>query len=863
MLILALSYRRVTMPSPPVTILAQETPSVEVPAPSSVQERGRNHRDRALFDGIDDAVFVHDADGRILDANPAACRRLGYTREEFLRLNTRDLDEPAFAAGFAERTRRQRTVGRLTCEGRHLTKDGRIIPVDINTSVIEFDGKPAVLAVCRDISDRKMAERRQAAQHAVTRVLADAPTFDDAAGRILKELGEGLGWDVGAVWRIDKRANVLRCVAVWHVPSVSVPRFEALTRQSPFPPGVGLPGRAWATDAPAWITDVVDDPNFPRADVASQEGLHGGFAFPIRSGGETVGVVEFFLRARDKPDDDLLSMLAALGSQIGQFLDRARVAEALRESEAFYHSLVESLPQNILRKDLEGRFTFANQRACAILGKSLAEVAGKTDFDLFPPALAEKYRADDRNVLQSGKVLQDIEEHRTPAGEKLYVQIVKSPIYDSQGEKIGTQVLFWDVTERKTWEEALSKSERRYRQLTEASQDAIIVADQDGRITLFNPAAERIFGYSAAEVVGQSLAMLVPPDFQERHQAGIRRYIETRESRLIGRLVELRGRRKDGVQFPLELSLSAIDVGDELQFLGAIRDTTERERMRSALVQSEKLASIGLLSAGVAHEINNPLAYVGNNLAVLDRDVKGLMGLLNVYEAGRERLAQVDPEAARRAKDLAEELDLPYVRDNLGRVLTRTREGVQRVARIVQNLRGLARTDRPQMEDALLTDLVETSFELVRGRLQRRGIRVETDFQIRHLRCVPAQISQVILNLLVNALQAIESKAGEQGGVIRIASGLSPLSPDGKGAGARDVVIEIADNGCGIQPNDLARLFDPFFTTKPVGEGTGLGLSITHGIITGHGGRIEVESTPGEGSRFRIYLPQDPQRGPA
>jgi two-component system NtrC family sensor kinase len=834
---------------------------VEVPAPSSAQERGGNHRDRALFDGIDDVVFVHDSDGRILDANPAACRRLGYTREEFLRLNTRDLDEPSFAAGFAERSRRQRTAGRLTCEGRHVTKDGRIIPVDINTSVIDFDGKPAVLAVCRDISDRKMAERRQAAQHAVTRVLAEAATFADAAGRILKELGEGLGWDAGAAWRVDKRANVLRCVEVWHAPSVAIPRFEALTRQTSFPSGVGLPGRSWATGAPTLVTDVVGDPNFPRAEVAGQEGLHGGFAFPILSSGDTAGVIEFFLRARDKPDDALLTVLAALGSQIGQFLDRARVEEALRESEAFYHSLVESLPQNILRKDLEGRFTFANQRACAIIGKPLAEVAGKTDFDLFPPALAEKYRADDRTVLQSGKVLQDIEEHRTPAGEKLYVQIVKSAIYNSQGEKIGTQVLFWDVTERKQWEEALSKSERRYRQLTEASQDAIIVADQEGLITLFNPAAERIFGYAANEVEGQALTVLVPPEFQTRHQAGIRRYVETRESRLIGRLVELRGRRKDGVEFPLELSLSAIDVGDELQFLGAIRDTTERERMRSALVQSEKLASIGLLSAGVAHEINNPLAYVGNNLAVLERDLKGLMGLLNLYEGGRERLAQIDPETARRAKDLAEELDLPYVRDNLGRVLTRTREGVQRVARIVQNLRGLARTDRPQLEDALLSDLAETSLELVRGRLQRRRINVELDFQVRHIRCVPAQISQVLLNLLVNALQAIEAKSGEEGGVIRIASRPStqPPSPEGRGAGVKEVVIEVADTGCGIAPQDLARLFDPFFTTKPVGEGTGLGLSITHGIITGHGGRIEVESTPGEGSRFRIYLPQDPQ----
>jgi PAS domain S-box-containing protein len=826
---------------------------VEVPAPSSAPERDRNHRDRALFDGIDDAVFVHDADGRILDANPAACRRLGYTRDEFLRLSTRDLDEPTFAAGFAERIRRQRTAGRLTCEGRHITKSGRIIPVDINTSVIDFDGKPAVLAVCRDISDRKTTERRQAALYAVTRVLAEAATWQEAAGRILKELGEGLGWDLGAVWRVEKRAAILRCVEVWRAPGVSAPRFEELTRRTLFPSGIGLPGRSWATGEPTWVADVIVDSNFPRAEVAAQEGLHGGFAFPIRSGGETAGVIEFFLRTREKPDDDLLSMLAALGSQIGQFLERDRVEEALRESEAFYHSLVEGLPQNILRKDLEGRFTFANQRACAIIGKPLEEIVGKTDFDLFPPALAEKYRADDRHVLEVGKVLQDIEEHRTPAGDKLYVQIVKSPIYDSQGEKIGTQVLFWDVTERKQWEEALSKSEQRYRQLTEASQDAIIVADQEGCITLFNPAAVRIFGYSTQEVAGQPLAMLVPAEFQERHQAGLRRYVETREAHVIGRLVEMRGRRKDGREFPLELSLSAIEVGDELQFLGAIRDTTERDRMRTALVQSEKLASIGLLSAGVAHEINNPLAYVGNNLAVLERDLKGLMRLLDVYEAGRERLAQIDPETARRARDLADEIDLGYVRDNLARVLSRTREGVQRVARIVQNLRGLARTDRPQMEDALLPDLVEMSLEMVRGRLHRRGIKVELDFRLRHVLCVPAQLSQVILNLLVNALQAIESKSAEDGGVIRIAS---------RGQG-KEALIEIADTGCGIDPQDLARLFDPFFTTKPVGEGTGLGLSISHGIITGHGGRIEVESTLGQRSCFRIYLPQNPQRGPA
>jgi PAS domain S-box-containing protein len=193
--------------------------------------------------------------------------------------------------------------------------------------------------------------------------------------------------------------------------------------------------------------------------------------------------------------------------------------------------------------------------------------------------------------------------------------------------------------------------------LTEASQDAIIVADQKGQITLFNPAAERIFGYAAGEVLGQPLALVIPPEFQERHQHGLERFVQTRQSRILGRLVEMRGRRKDGTEFPLELSLSAIDLGGEIQFLGAIRDTTERNRMRTVLVQSEKLASIGLLSAGVAHEINNPLAYVANNLAVLERDTRGLLALLNLYEGARDRLAQVDPETTARARALAEEID--------------------------------------------------------------------------------------------------------------------------------------------------------------------------------------------------------------
>jgi len=270
------------------------------------------------------------------------------------------------------------------------------------------------------------------------------------------------------------------------------------------------------------------------------------------------------------------------------------------------------------------------------------------------------------------------------------------------------------------------------------------------------------------------------------------------------------------------------------------------------VVQNEKLASIGLLSAGVAHEINNPLAYVANNLVVLERDNKALMALLDIYDKARERLATVDPESSRLAQQLADQIDLPYVRDNLDRVLARTREGVQRVTRIVQSLRGLARTTKPDFEEAHLPDIVDMSLDMIRGRLQRRGITVDLDFgPSPKLRCVTTQLGQVMLNLLVNALQAIESGNRPEGGRIRISS----RNQNG------EMLIEVADNGPGIPREHLPKLFDPFFTTKPVGEGTGLGLSITHGIITGHGGRIEVDSRPGEGATFRIFLPLHAGKG--
>jgi two-component system, NtrC family, sensor kinase len=269
--------------------------------------------------------------------------------------------------------------------------------------------------------------------------------------------------------------------------------------------------------------------------------------------------------------------------------------------------------------------------------------------------------------------------------------------------------------------------------------------------------------------------------------------------------------------------------------------------MRAMLVQSEKLASIGLLSAGVAHEINNPLAYVGNNLAVLDRDLKGLLAMMAEYESAEEVLTTVAPELVARIKSIGDDLDWPYVRQNLERMIARTRDGVQRVASIVQNLRGLARTSTPKLEPALIRDLISPAAEMIQGRGRRN--RIEIDVRIpptMRIQCVTSQVSQVVLNLLVNAMQAIESANRPEGGHIVV----SAVERDD------EIAISVCDDGCGIPAENVEKLFDPFFTTKVVGEGTGLGLSISHGIVTGHGGRIEVESEVGRGTTFTLVLPR-------
>jgi len=303
--------------------------------------------------------------------------------------------------------------------------------------------------------ERQRSETRLKLQYTTTRVLSESATAKEAIAGVLKVICETLDWQTGGMWEVDKRSNFINCIEFWGKPGREFEEFETISRQSTFPPGTGLPGRVWAAAQTVWIEDVVPDKNFPRAPIARRVGLHSAFGFPIQSGGEVIGVMEFFTRDIERPDEQLLQLFGAIGAQIGQFMERNRMEQALRDSEALYHSLVETLPVNILRKDLKGRITFGNKRYAETMGRPVGELIGKTDFDLFPPDLAKKYVNDDRRVIESGQIFEDIEAHRRAGWEQYYMQVIKAPVFDARGKVIGTQVIFWDVTARKRAEQAL------------------------------------------------------------------------------------------------------------------------------------------------------------------------------------------------------------------------------------------------------------------------------------------------------------------------------------------------------------------------------------------------------------------------
>ncbi|MEN6585538.1 MAG: bacteriohemerythrin [Sulfuricella sp.] len=261
------------------------------------------------------------------------------------------------------------------------------------------------------------------------------------------------------------------------------------------------------------------------------------------------------------------------------------------------------------------------------------------------------------------------------------------------------------------------------------------------------------------------------------------------------------------------------------------------ENAHTQLLQSEKMASIGQLAAGVAHEINNPVGFVNSNLGTLEKYMADLFTMIAAYEQAEKKVGgQLCPEVAQVKKTV----DLSYLKEDIPNLVKESREGLTRVKQIIQDLKDFSHVDESTWQLADVEKGMDSTLNVVTNEIKYKAEVVKEYGGLPEVECMPSQINQVFMNLLVNAAQAIEEQ-----GVITIRSGRS----------GDEVWMEVADTGKGIAPELINRIFDPFFTTKPVGKGTGLGLSLSYGIVQKHGGRIEVKSEVGKGTAMRVWLP--------
>jgi signal transduction histidine kinase len=274
----------------------------------------------------------------------------------------------------------------------------------------------------------------------------------------------------------------------------------------------------------------------------------------------------------------------------------------------------------------------------------------------------------------------------------------------------------------------------------------------------------------------------------------------------------------------------------------------EYQMVHLQLLQSEKLAAIGQLAAGIAHEINNPIGFVNSNLNTLNGYLRDVFCVMDASDAALDE-KPLSAETLQNLRELKQTKQLDYLRGDIPELIAESMEGLSRVRDIIQDLKDFAHADKNDWELGDLHKGLDSTLNIINNELKYHCTVNKQYGEIPQIYCLPSQLNQVFMNLLINAAHAIETK-----GDIQISTGCAD----------RNVWVEISDNGKGIDPENLPRLFEPFFTTKPVGKGTGLGLSVSQNIVRKHGGRIEVTSQLGQGSRFRVWLPiRPPELGAA
>jgi PAS domain S-box-containing protein len=508
--------------------------------------------------------------------------------------------------------------------------------------------------------------------------------------------------------------------------------------------------------------------------------------------------------------------------------ERARAESALLASERRLALHVRRSPLGVVGFDPQGRIVEWNPSAARIFGWTQEEALGKDAIPLLVPAAAREAVADVfRALLARRGGERSVNTNVTRDGRTILCDWYNTQLLDEAGRVIGVASIIDDITERHQAEHALKRSEVRFRTLIENAPDAIAVYPPDDRRLVYaNPAYASLLGYDTPqEMLGRSVDAFVHPD--DRHILERRR---TRMAEARGTLPpqEYRMLRKDGAVVHAEIVSMIIDYDEAPHIIAFGRDLTDRKQMQARLLLSDRMVSVGTLAAGVAHEINNPLAYVMTNL-----DLVATRRLPSVVEALRGMGGG--------AGEVGDEVERVIAMVDVAR------EGTERMRDIVRDLRTFTHGASDEKRVAVdVRRVLDASINLAWNEIRHRARLVKEYEEVPPILANEARLAQVFLNLLVNAAHALQV-GGAADNVIRVRAATEPANAQ--------VIIEVSDTGPGVPPEILDRIFDPFFTTKPVGLGTGLGLWICQGIVTSLGGHISVQSKVGGGATFRVTLP--------
>ena len=759
-------------------------------------------RFRRLFEQSNDAVFLHDFEGRILEVNERACEMLGYARDQLLTMSVAALHPEEVLPGSRQAFQTIDEKGSVRFESQFRRKDGTIIEVDISSGVVEAEGR-IIQGIVRDITEQKHTEDMARIQRDLGIALSATVRLEETLRLCVDAAIRMSGMDCGGVYLVDKTSGSLD-----------------LAYQQGLPPEFVKSASHYDTES-ANVRLVMEgksvytrhqDLGVPLDETRRQERLRAIAVVPVHHEGTVIACLNIASHTLDDVPASSRQALETIAIQIGSAIAQRQMEQALRESEEKFKLLAEKFVVGIfVIQDKE--MAYVNPSLAGTLGYEPEEIIGRLspkdlihpdDIQIAMQRLQERLRGE---IERSNIVYKATKKD----GSLIHVEVY-GVLTEFQGRPavMGTMI---DVTERKRAEEELKK----FKTASDRSSHGMAMCHLDGSLIYVNESFAEMHGYRVEELIGKHLSIFHTEE-QMKDVERLRKQLEETGSYVAE---EVWHKRKDGTVFPTLMTGTSIedDKGRPSYLSATARDITASKRLEEQLRQAQKMEAIGTLAGGIAHDFNNILAvmlgYTDMVLSDLPKD-----------SPIRDRLEEV-AKVGDRAKTL------------VSHILTFSRQSEQ---------------ERIPVQ---ISPVAKEALKLLRASLPST-IEIREDItSFSTILADPTEIHQVLVNLCTNAAHAMR----EKGGVLEVS--LHNVELDAEDAARYPDLspgpylrLTVSDTGHGMDQATIGRIFDPYFTTKRPGEGTGLGLAVMHGIVRNYGGAITAYSEPGRGTTFHLILPR-------